>query len=118
MSIEDKFGRKGDAEAILEQAKQRVEGQKMSDENLKKAQERMVEQADRDHTTEAAAFTEETIVWMNDQWNEREFTPEQRVFSLALTFINFSEHFPAEKGGPDEFVRIYKEARKYFDSNR
>lgn len=110
------FGQKGDADKILEEAKangEQVSGQTRSAESLRKAQERLAG-AETDHMQEAAAGAEDIIAYLNDYWNEREFTPEQRIFSVALATVNLRQNFPKEKGGTDEFDRVAHEAWKYW----
>jgi len=89
----------------------------MSNESLAKAQETLSQRAQSDHQQEAAAFTEEIIRWLNQEWNDREFTPEQRIFSVALATINFRNHFPVDKGGKEFFDKISKTAWEYFAAN-
>jgi len=110
------FGLPGDAERILAEARatgDRVPGQEMSAENKQKVQERLASAA-VDHQQEAAAFAEEIVAFLNEQWNDREFTAEQRIFSAALATVNLREHFPAEKGGKEVFDRVAHEAVQYF----
>ena len=89
----------------------------MDPEKLEKAREKMAEQAGEDHMQEAAAFTEEIVRWLNEEWNAREFSPEQRIFSLSLATINFRQHFPVDKGGKEKFDEISKAAWKYYAEN-
>lgn len=110
------FGQRGEADRILAEARaggDRVPGQTMSEESMKKAQERLANAAN-DHQQEAAKAAEEIIDHLNRYWNEREFTPEQRIFSIALATVNLRQHFPADKGGKDEFDRVAYEANKYW----
>jgi hypothetical protein len=117
------FGNAGDAEAIMAQATEKVAGQTMSDENLKRAEEaRLTQGAVMDRAT-ATGFTEEIINYLNRGWNERDFTPEQRVFSLALATINFREKVPdvfpdGTPGGVEMFDRVCYEAKVYYDENK
>lgn len=109
--------RRQTAQDILAQAKESFQGQQMSDDMLKKAREKMSEQAGEDHMQEAAAFTEDIIKWLNEEWNAREFTPEQRIFSLSLATINFRQHFPEDKGGKEKFDSVSKAAWRYYAEN-
>lgn len=118
MSNKDAFGQRGDAAKILELAKEQVAGQAMSKETLEKARKRLTEEATVDHTAEAAGFTEAIIAWLNKEWNEQEFTPEQRIFSIALATINLRQHFPADKGGTQFFDTVCREAQIYFAANK
>lgn len=105
------------AQDILDQARESFKGQSMSPEQLAKARAKMVEQASEDHLAEAAAFTEEIIRWLNEEWNAREFTPEQRIFSVSLATINFRQHYPEDKGGKEKFDEVSKSAWKYYADN-
>jgi len=110
----------GEAEKLLADAKAsgaKVDGQSMSNEKLDKAKTVMLEQASKEHQTEAAAFTEEIIAWLNEQWNEREFTAEERIFSIALATVNLRQHFPDDRGGKDFFDAVSKTAWEYYASN-
>ncbi len=107
-------GRRGEAARIVEMAKDQLAGQTMSPEVLARAKTRLAEDAARRDTDDAAAFCEELVAWLNDQWNERGFTPEQRIFSVALATINLRQHFPEERGGKDTFDRVSKAAWEYF----
>lgn len=109
--------RRQTAQDIISQAKDSFNGQKMSPEQLEKARQKIAEQSSGDHMQEAAAFTEEMIKWLNDEWNAREFTPEQRVFSLSLATINFRQHFPEDKGGKEKFDTVSKTAWQYYRDN-
>jgi hypothetical protein len=106
------------AEELLQAVKQhgtRHDGQAMSDANRAQAAERVAAQADQDHVREAATFCEEVIGWLNEQWNAREFTAEQRIFSLALVTINMRQTFPPERGGKELFDRVSHEAWRYYE---
>jgi len=109
-----------EADALLDRVKTEgaaVKGQSMSSDALAKAQATLTQQAQADHQQEAAAFTEEIIRWLNQEWNDREFTPEQRIFSVALATINFRNHFPDDKGGKEFFDKVSKTAWEYFAAN-
>jgi len=109
-----------DADDLLQQAKSsgtQVAGQTMSSGKLDKAKADIAKKSSEEHQLEAAAFTEEIIKWINDQWNDREFTPEQRIFSISLSTINFRNHFPEERGGKEFFDKVSKTAWEYFAAN-
>lgn len=108
------FGQQGDAQRILESAKTRIPGQTMSKEKQTKVQERIAASAEANDASEAATFCEEIVAYLNDGWNAREFTPEQRIFSIALACVNLREHFPVEKGGKEFFDRICSTAKDYW----
>lgn len=108
------FGQRGDANRILEMAKNQVVGQTISAENLEKAQKRIAEEGATNDQQEAAAFCEELIAWLNEQFLAREFTAEQRIFAVSLATINLRQHFPEDKGGKEYFDRISKTAWEYF----
>lgn len=106
------------ADQILEDAKARgdkLAGQTRSDDSMRKAQERMSAGAEDDQQ-EAAKAAEDIIAYLNDYWNEREFTPEQRIFSVALATVNLRNTFPEDKGGRTEFDRVAHEALQYWKS--
>jgi hypothetical protein len=105
------------AQEILDSDKEKFEGQKMSPKKLEQAQEKMAKRTEQDYLLEAVTFTEETIKWLNEEWNSREFTAEQRVFSLALTFVKLRETFPADKGGIDKFEEVANSAAAYYVKN-
>lgn len=109
--------RKSAAQAILEQAKERFDGQTMDPKKLETARQQMAETAGESDQQEAAAFTEEIIRWFNSECNARDFTPEQRVFALALAFINFREGFPEAKGGAAKFKELAQVAANYYKEN-
>jgi hypothetical protein len=109
-----------DADEMLKAAQTKgdqVKGQAMSQEKLDKAQGAISRQSAEEHQIEAASFTEETIKWLNTEWNDREFTPEQRIFSISLALVNFRNHFPEDKGGKEFFDKISKTAWEYFAAN-
>lgn len=108
------FGNRGDAAQLLQLADRAVAGQTMNPTTLAKVQTRMAEDTAAHDTGEAAAFCEELIAWLNAEWNARGFTPEQRIFSVALATINLRQHFPEERGGKDVFDRVSKAAWEYF----
>ncbi len=112
------FGKRGDAAKILAQVEGQVDGQAMSAEQLKKAQEKMAADSAANDMLEAAGCCEEVITYLNEVWNERGFTPEQRVFCIALVTVNLREHLPEDKGGKAMFDRVAYEAKKYYDSNK
>jgi hypothetical protein len=111
---ENAFGNRGDAAQLLRMADRAVAGQTMNPTTLAKVQSRMADDAAAHDTGEAAAFCEELIAWLNAEWNARGFTPEQRIFSVALATINLRQHFPEERGGKDVFDRVSKAAWEYF----
>lgn len=91
---------------------------KRSPAEVARTQRMMQEQSLREDLTEAAQFTEETIAWLNAQWADRGFSPEQAVFSIALACCNLRDHFPPGQGGVEFFDRIAAAAREYFDKNK
>lgn len=108
--------KRGTADQILAEAKARgeqLDGQTRSDDNRRKMQERLAG-ADVDHREEAAEAAEDIIKYLNDYWNDREFTPEQRIFSVALATVNLRQNFPEDKGGVAEFDRVAHEAWLYW----
>ncbi len=126
MSDDDKralFGRQGDADQLMAQATGKVEGQKMSPERLEQARKQQLAQATTLDTQASAEFTEEIITYLNEMWNARNFTPEQRIFSIALATVNLREQVPPEfpdgtPGGKDMFDRVCRAAREYYDKNK
>lgn len=93
-------------------------------ENVRKSPEAMAKtlnaiQADamNNDAIEAARSAEIIIEWLQGEWGEKGFTPEQCVFALALATINFRETVPSEYGGKDMFDRVAGEARRYYDKN-
>jgi hypothetical protein len=99
---------------VVKQHGTRHEGQTMSEAKRAEVAERVAVQAEHEHVLEAAAFCEEAIAWLNEQWNAREFTAEQRIFSIALLTINMRQTFPPERGGKDLFDRVSHEAWDYY----
>jgi hypothetical protein len=95
----------------------RHEGQSVSDAKREELVALIAARADQDHRVEAATFCEEIIAWLNEQWTARQFTANQRIFSLALAGFNLRRTFPAEKGGMDFFDRVEDEAWLYFREN-
>jgi hypothetical protein len=95
-----------------------AEGVSKTPENIDKARRIISAGAMNDHSLEAAAHAESIIRFLQAEWGERGFTPEQCVFSLALATINLREGVPEKYGGKDMFDRIAFEARKYYDANR
>jgi hypothetical protein len=114
----DVFGKPGDADKILEKRSGKVEGQVMSDENRKKASDAIAAAAAEADVQAAAGFTEEILKFLNEKWNEQEFTPEQRIFSIALATVNLRQHFPENLGGKETFDAVAKTAWEYFDKNK
>ena len=117
------FGRPGDAEQLMAQATEKAAGQTMSPAQLEKAAKVRMEQAATLDTLEAATFTEEIIAYLNRVWIERNFTPEQRVFSIALVTVNLRETVPDKfpdgtSGGTEMFDRVCMAARAYYDANK
>ena len=88
-----------------------------SPENAQKAARLMEAGAMNEHAIEAASHAEEIISWLQSEWGERGFTPEQCVFALALATINFRESVPEKYGGKEMFDRVAAEAKKYYDAN-
>ena len=116
------FGQRGDADKILAAAKEKIEGQSMSDERLDLARAAQNAQAAKLDMEAAAAFTEEIIHYLNGVWNERNFTPEQRIFSIALATVNLREQVPEKfpngtPGGKETFDRVCVSAREYYDAH-
>ena len=105
------------AQKILDQVKGQFKGQEVKPEKLVEVMKKRAEQSGKEMQTEAAAFTEEIVKWLNDAWNEREFTPVQRVYSLALAYTNFQKAYPEDKGGPKEFDEIAAAAAEYYREN-
>lgn len=89
-----------------------------SPESLEAAKRKMAADAMNDHALEAAGNSEHIIKWLNEQWGEMGFSPEQCVFALALVTINYRESLPEKYGGKTMFDRVAAEARKYYDANR
>lgn len=127
MSVIDKtkelFGQRGESAKILETAKERVTGQTMSKTQLEKAERVRAVTVANDDTAAAAEYTEAIVRDLNEAWNDRNFTPEQRVFSLALATINFREHIPevfpdGTPAGKAFFDRVCGLAREYFELHR
>jgi len=117
------FGQSGDAAQLMAQATEKAAGQTMSPEQLKKAEQLHLRQATTLDTEEAATFTEEIVAYLNDVWNERNFTPEQRIFSIALATINLRETVPDKfpdgtPGGTTMFDRVCAAARAYYNANK
>lgn len=114
----DVFGKPGDADKILEKRSGKLAGQSMSDDNRNKASAAIAAAAAEDDTQAAAGFTEEILAYLNEKWNERGFTPEQRVFSIALATVNLRQHFPDSMGGKATFDIVAKTAWEYYDKNK
>jgi hypothetical protein len=114
----DVFGKAGDTDKILEKRSTKVEGQAMSEENRKRAAAAIAAQGAESDILAAAGFTEEIIAFLNKEWNEREFTAEQRIFSVALATVNLRQHYPANLGGKETFDAVAKTAWDYFDKNK
>lgn len=105
------------ADELLKQVKEtgvKHDGQQVSPEHL----QAQVERATQASQLEAAAFAEEIIKWLNDEFIARGFDVNQRVFSVALATINLRENLPADKGGKAAFDSIAYSARVYFDENK
>lgn len=115
---DDMFGKRGDAAEILKKATKQVEGQQMSAENREKAAAAIAARAAEDDVQEAAAFTEEIIKLFNNEANDRDLTPEQRIFAISLATINLRQHFPDSLGGKEKFDAVAKTAWEYFDKNK
>jgi len=117
------FGRRGDAAQLLAAAKEQIPGQVMSEERQAKAALIQRARATAVDSEAAAIFTEEIISHLNEVWKERDFTPEQRIFSLALATINLRETVPDKfpdgtAGGKDMFDRVCAAARAYYDKHK
>jgi len=95
-----------------------AEGVSQSPETIEKAKRIIAAGAMNDHSLEAAANAEAIIAFLQGDWGERGFSPEQCVFALALATINLREGVPEKYGGKEMFDRIAHEARKYYDANR
>jgi hypothetical protein len=95
-----------------------AEGVTKTPANLERAQRIISAGAMDDHALEAAAHAEVVIRFLQAEWGERGFTPEQCVFSVALATINLREGVPEKYGGKEMFDRIATEAQKYFNANR
>lgn len=117
MKPSEEFGSSGDAKKIMDSATRQIAGQTVTGAQLDKARA-TIANATEDHRAEAAAFTEKTIAWLNDEWNAREFTAEQRIFSVALATINLRQHFPGDRGGKEYFDRVANAAWDYFNTNK
>jgi len=89
-----------------------------SSEAIEAMKKQMAASAMNDHALEAAGNGETIIRWLNEQWGEMGFSPEQCVFALALVTINYRENLPEKFGGKAMFDRVAVEARKYYDANR
>jgi hypothetical protein len=89
-----------------------------SPEAIARAQKVLAEQGTRDNMQEAAAQAEAIVAWLQQDWGERGFTPEQCVFALALATINFRESVPEKFGGKEMFDRVASEARAYYNANK
>lgn len=109
--------RKSAAAEIVAGIKGKIEGQKMDPERLKKAQEQISTAAEGNDRQEAAAFTEAIVHWLNAEWLDHSFSPEQRIFSLTLAYLNFREQFPSELGGLEKFKQVAAEAAAYYAEN-
>jgi len=119
--INELFGQRGEAERILAMAKVPEAGQTMSKAQLEKAEILRAQQVVAADTAAAAEFTEEIIAYLNQRWIEQNFTPAQRIFSLALTTIDLREHIPEKfpdgsAGGKEVFDEVCVFAREYYDS--
>lgn len=66
------------------------------------------------HISEANEQAAETVKWLQEQWSARGFSPEQCVFALALTTINFRETVPEKYGGKEMFDRVAHAAHNYY----
>lgn len=86
--------------------------------NLAAARRLIEARSMNEHALEAAAFAEDTLKWLQREWGERGFSPEQGIFALALATINVREGVPAEHGGKEKFDDVAEEARKYYDANK
>jgi hypothetical protein len=89
-----------------------------SPEVIEAAKRKMAADSMNDHALEAAGHSEAVIAWLNEQWADRGFSPEQCVFALALVTINYRESLPEKYGGKAMFDRVASEARKYYDANK
>lgn len=118
--ITDAFSPAGESDRLLALAKAGapIPGQTISAAARAKAQGNILALAEDHDVLEAAAFTEEIIKYLNDQWNERGFSAEQRVFSVALATINLRQHLPTELGGKEAFDATSRTAWEYFNKNR
>lgn len=116
------FGQRGEADQLLAGATKAV-GQTMSTAQRAKAAQMSVAQATVLDTQAAATFTEEIVAYLNEVWKVRDFTPEQRIFSIALATINLRETVPetfpdGTSGGTEMFDRVCAAARAYYDKHK
>lgn len=65
----------------------------------------------------AAGSAERLVHELQTQWAAQGFTPQQCIFALALTTINFRDNFPVQLGGKAFFDQVAGEARQYYDAN-
>lgn len=92
-----------------------------SPENQKKLEEKQRELATKavaDAMAEASGDVEEVMCLLTQRWTEKGFTPEQIVWCIALTTINWRETFPDKHGGKEAFDRICRDAKAYYDANK
>lgn len=101
-----------------EAVKKFAENVMRSPENLEAARRMIEAQSMNEHALEAASHAEEIVKWLQEQWGERGFSPEQCVFALALATINFREGMPEKYGGKEMFDRVAHEAHKYVQANK
>lgn len=88
-------------------------GQKRFDEK----QREVAAKAAAEAMAEASTDVEEVMRLLTQRWTEKGFTPEQIVWCIALTTINWRETFPDKHGGKETFDRICREAKAYYDAN-
>lgn len=108
------LSRKETVDSILSQVRDKFPGQKMSEKNVEKAQATIAESAAEGDQAEAAEFAERIVAWLNEEWNDREFTLEQRIFSIQLAVINLRQHLPEDKGGKAYFDEVGRLAWEFY----
>lgn len=90
----------------------RVEGQKLTEGQLKQAQKAAEDLlANVDHVREADICAQEVLELLPRMWAERGFSPEQSVFTIAMVTVHLRETFP---GGKERFDAVAREAHKYY----
>lgn len=90
----------------------RIEGQKLSDEQLEKAQKAADDLRDNvDHVREADVCAQEILELLPRLWADRGFSPEQSAFSIAMVTVHLRQTFP---GGKERFDAVAREAHKYY----
>lgn len=91
---------------------EKLEGQKLTEERLKKAAEAQDKVlADVDHIQEADICAQEMLELLPKMWAERGFSPEQSIFAIAMVTVHLRETFP---GGKERFDQVAHEAHKHY----